>query len=162
MSDDFLAEHQIKYLSKYHNIHLVSLNTENEIPEHSINELNKYCDEVHIININRLTQVINIIKSFVKKEPLQVGFFYSRTAHEKIKNIIKKTQPKWCYAQLIRTAKYVQSENNNIIEKQSELVERFEEMIESVEKRKISSNEMDISSEEEAMIREELKKLGYS
>jgi len=53
-------------------------------------------------------------------------------------------------------------ENNNIIEKQSELVEKFEGMIESVEKRKITSNEMDISSEEEAMIREELKKLGYS
>jgi len=114
--DKLRIYHQIKYLSKYHNIHLVSLNTENEIPEYSINELNKYCDEVHIINISRLTQALNIIKSFFKKEPLQVGFFYSRTAHKKIKNIIKKTKPKWCYAQLIRTAKYVQSENNNIID----------------------------------------------
>ena len=114
--DKLRIYHQIKYLSKYHNIHLVSLNTENEIPEYSINELNKYCDEVHIINISRLTQALNIIKSFVKKEPLQVGFFYSRNAHKQIKNIIKKTQPKWCYAQLIRTAKYVQSENNNIID----------------------------------------------
>jgi len=114
--DKLRIYHQIKYLSKYHNIHLVSLNTESKIPELSINELNKYCQKIHIINIDRFTQAVNIIKSFIKKEPLQVGFFYSERAHEKIKHIIKKTKPTWCYAQLIRTAKYVQNENNNIID----------------------------------------------
>ena len=114
--DKLRIYHQIKYLSRYNSIHLVSLNTESKIPEISIKELNKYCEKIHIININRLTQAINIIKSFINKEPLQVGFFYSRKAHEKIKHIIKKTKPTWCYAQLIRTAKYIQNENNNIID----------------------------------------------
>jgi len=114
--DKLRIYHQLKYLSKYHEIHLVSLNTERKISALSINEVNKYCAKVHIINISRLTQIINIIKSFFKKEPLQVGYFYSKKAHAKIQKIIKKTNPDWCYAQLIRTAKYIQNENNNIID----------------------------------------------
>ncbi len=53
-------------------------------------------------------------------------------------------------------------ENSNIIDEQPLLAKKFEEVIDSIEKRKIILNESDISSEEETMIREELKKLGYT
>ncbi len=114
--DKLRIYHQIKYLSKYHDIHLISLNTEEKITNQSINELNKYCQKIYVININTITKIVNLIKALFKKEPLQVGYFYSQKAHKKIKTIINKTKPDWCYAQLIRTAKYVQNEQNNIID----------------------------------------------
>ena len=53
-------------------------------------------------------------------------------------------------------------ENSNIIDEQSQLVKKFEEMIKSVENSKMVSNESDFSNEEEEMIKEELRKMGYS
>ena len=114
--DKLRIYHQIKSLSQHHDIHLISLNTERKISNKIINELKKYCKKIHIIRIGTITKLLNVIRSFIKKEPLQVGYFYSKKAHEKIKSIIIQTKPDWCYAQLIRTAKYVRSENNNIID----------------------------------------------
>lgn len=108
--------HQIKYLAKYHDIYLVSLNTGKKIPNSSLNELKKYCKKIYVINIDPITQILNLIKAFLKQEPLQVGYFYSKKAHQKIQLIIQETKPDWCYAQLIRTAKYIQYEKNNIID----------------------------------------------
>ena len=114
--DKLRIYHQIKYLSQYHKIHLISLNTERKISNQNIAELKKYCEQIYIIRISIITKIINLIKSFIKKEPLQVGYFYSKNAHKQIKSIIIKTKPDWCYAQLIRTAKYVRGEHNNIID----------------------------------------------
>ena len=52
-------------------------------------------------------------------------------------------------------------ENKNIINEQSELVKKFEKMITNIEERKLVSSESEFSDEEEAMVREELRKLGY-
>ena len=60
--DKLRIYHQIKYLSRYNSIHLVSLNTESKIPEISIKELNKYCEKIHIINM------------FIKLGPIIVTF----------------------------------------------------------------------------------------
>jgi len=114
--DKLRIYHQIKHLSTEHEIHLISLNTEGKIAQKNINQLNQYCAKIHIINLTATTRMFNLIKSFLIHEPLQVGYFYSKKAHNKIKLIIKKTEPEWCYAQLIRTAKYVQDEKHNVID----------------------------------------------
>ena len=114
--DKLRIYYQIKYLSIYHNLYLISLNTEGVIDIQYRQELEKYCKEVYIININIFTRLINIILAFFKQEPLQVGYFYSKKAHEKIKDLIQQTNPDWCYGQLIRTAKYISNYDNNIID----------------------------------------------
>jgi arylsulfatase A-like enzyme len=52
-------------------------------------------------------------------------------------------------------------ENNNIVSKQPELVNKFNKIITDIEQKKLISNELEFSDGEEAMIKEELRKLGY-
>jgi len=112
--DKLRIYYQIKYMSEHHDIYLISLNTEKKIPIENITELKKYCKDVYIINISLINRIINILKSLLYKEPLQVGYFYSKNAHKKIDSLYKKIQPDWCYHQLIRTAKYINNENTII------------------------------------------------
>ena len=114
--DKLRIYYQIKYLAQYHNIYLISLNTESAIKKNEKKELEKFCQEVHIINLNIYTRVINVAKAFVNKEPLQVGYFYSKTAHKKIHNLIQNINPDYYYSQLIRTSKYLKIYDNNIID----------------------------------------------
>ena len=127
--DKLRIYHQIKYLSQHHDIFLVSLNAEKKISTNNLNELKKYCKEVYIIRLSLFTRFINTLKSFVRREPLQVGYFYSHYANKKINSIIKNLQPDWCYSQLIRTAKYSYNKNNNIIDYMDALSKGIERRI---------------------------------
>jgi glycosyltransferase involved in cell wall biosynthesis len=51
----------------------------------------------------------NILKCFLSKKPLQVGYFYSYRGHLKIKHILKEVEPKYIYCQLIRVSEYVKN-----------------------------------------------------
>ncbi len=113
--DKLRIYHQIKYISTYHEIHLIAL-TEKKVTYKNINELKKFCTKIHIVKINMMDRLWNTMIAFLKKEPLQVGYFYSKKAHKKITQIINQTQPEWCYSQLIRTAKYLRQYDNNIID----------------------------------------------
>ena len=114
--DKLRIYYQIKYLSQYHDIYLISINTERAIKKNEKKELEKYCKEVHIINLNIFTRVRNIVKAFLNKEPLQVGYFYSTKAHKKIQKLIHNINPDYYYSQLIRTSKYLKIYDNNIID----------------------------------------------
>jgi len=114
--DKLRIYYQIKYLSQFHDIYLISLNTEKAIQKNEKNELENYCKEVHIININIFTRIINVMKAFVNKEPLQVGYFYSKKAHKRIQYLINNINPEYYYSQLIRTSKYLKIYDNNIID----------------------------------------------
>ena len=127
--DKLRIYYQIKHISKNHSIFLISLNAEKKIPKTHLNELNQYCQEIHVIPLTLFTRFINILKSFFTGEPLQVGYFYSNYANKKIQSIIKNIQPDWCYSQLIRTSKYIQNYNNNIIDYMDALSKGIERRI---------------------------------
>ena len=114
--DKLRIYHQIKYMSKYHNIYLIALNTEGKITKHSFQQLAQYCKEIHVIHLSLIVRTINIFRSILTYEPLQVGYFYSKNAHRKVEAIIHEIKPDWCYGQLIRTAKYIYNYENNIID----------------------------------------------
>ena len=114
--DKLRIYYQIKYLSLYHDIYLISLNAEGRIKHEFQKELDKYCKEVHIINLNLHTRILNVIYAFIKQEPLQVGYFYSTKAHREIKHLIEEINPDYYYGQLIRTAKYISTYHNNVID----------------------------------------------
>ena len=52
-------------------------------------------------------------------------------------------------------------ENNNIQKNNSEIIQRFEKIIDNIEKARISEDTTELTDDEEAMISEELKKMGY-
>ena len=60
--DKLRIYHQIKYISKYHNIYLIALNTEGKITQQSFQQLEQYCKEIHVIHLSLIVRIINIFK----------------------------------------------------------------------------------------------------
>ena len=107
--DKLRAYYQLRELAKNHSIHLVALNDKPLHPD-AKKELEKYCDSLHIYNLNKIGMLWNILAAFFKGKPLQVGYFYNRAIHLKMKMLIRKLAPDHIYAQLVRTADYVSGE----------------------------------------------------
>lgn len=100
--------HQIKYLSKKHQIILCALN-DTKLHKDAIPTLKQYCQSIYIIKLNKFQIFRNIIKAFFSKLPLQVGYFYSERIQKKIFRIIEEHKPDHIYCQLIRMAEYVKN-----------------------------------------------------
>ncbi len=104
--DKLRAYHQIRCLSVHHRITLVALSHE---AVHSDAEriLSAFCEEVHVLRLNRFTVVVNLIRALIQGLPLQAGYFYSGRNYRRIKAIIAQSKPDHIYCQLLRTAGYV-------------------------------------------------------
>ncbi len=106
--DKLRAFHQIKHLSKNHQIHLCALNETDLHPE-AINILSSYCDSIHVLNLSKIKILINLTKAFFQGKPLQIGFYYNNKIQKKINKIIEDIEPDRIYCQLIRTTEYIKN-----------------------------------------------------
>lgn len=104
--DKLRLYHQIKGLSKNHDLSLCAL-SDYEVSAESINEIEKYCKKVHIIQQNKIQIYASGLNSLMGKRPLQVAYFYQKSIQTKIKDIINQEQPDHIYCQLIRMAEYL-------------------------------------------------------
>ena len=75
--DKLRAFHQLKYLSKNHNISLFCLN-EGAINPDSVQELQKICTRVKIIQFSKFQLLTNLFNGFFNQKPFQVNYFYSK------------------------------------------------------------------------------------
>lgn len=105
--DKLRAFHQLRILSKHHEVLLCALH-ENELEKSWVDEVKQYCTELRTIRISRLTQFVNLGLSFLGKEPFQVAYFYQSDAQKQISDCIDQWKPDAIYCQLLRTAKYVE------------------------------------------------------
>ena len=103
-------QHLLQLADAGHEIHLAALS---DIPVNaaSLEIVKKYCSSIHIIRLRWYSILWNVIASFFRNLPLQVGYFYSWSIHSSIRKIIHKTSPDLVYCQLIRTALYVSDLN---------------------------------------------------
>jgi sugar transferase (PEP-CTERM/EpsH1 system associated) len=104
--DKLRAFHQIKQLSKHHEIILCALN-DGDLHENAIPVLKKYVKAIHIIPISKVSIAFNLIKTLFSKKPLQVGYFYNTSSAAKIHALIEEYKPDHLFCQLIRVAEYV-------------------------------------------------------
>jgi len=104
--DKLRAFHQIKQLSRHHEVILCSLN-DSVLHKDALPVLNKYVKAVHVISLNKFNILLNIIKAFFRGRPLQVGYFYSSSAKKQILKLINSYKPDHIFCQLIRVAEYV-------------------------------------------------------
>jgi polysaccharide biosynthesis protein PslH len=104
--DKLRAFHQIKQLSKHHEIILCALN-DSVLHEDAIPVLKKYVKAIHIIPIPKLSIALNLVKTLFSNKPLQVGYFYNKSAAGKIRSLIETYKPDHLFCQLIRVAEYV-------------------------------------------------------
>ncbi len=106
--DKLRAFHQLRHLSEDHEVIVCALN-ENEVHPDAYPELIKYVDNIHFVPVSKWASTMNIIKAFFSGKPLQVGYYYSKKARQRIDELIDFYQPDHIYAQLIRVAEYVKN-----------------------------------------------------
>lgn len=105
--DKLRAFHQIKELSKKHEIILCAL-TDEKIEKKSIDILATYCKHVELIKLPKFNIYWNLLKQLLfTNKSLQVAYFYNSAAQKKIDSYLKKYQPDHIYCQLIRVTEYV-------------------------------------------------------
>ncbi len=111
--DKLRAFHQIKELSKNHEIILCAL-TDEKIEKKSIEILSKYCEHIEIIKLPKYKIYWNLIRQLLfTDKSLQVAYFYNSAAQKKIDLYLNKYQPDHIYCQLIRVTEYVRNSSIN-------------------------------------------------
>lgn len=105
--DKLRIYHQLKELSKTHDIYLCSLYSSNTNIVGAKEELLSFCKEVLFIKLSPWQQMLSIIKSCFNKLPFQSAIFYDQNAKRKVTSYIKQLNPDHIYCQLTRVAEYV-------------------------------------------------------
>ncbi|UKN01647.1 glycosyltransferase [Paracrocinitomix mangrovi] len=109
--DKLRAFHQIKELSKKHEIHLVCL-SDQKVKDEWKKEVQQYCKSLNVFELKKGLLYWNTAKQFFTDKPFQVGYFYQKWIQRKINQLIKDIDPDHIYCQLIRTAEYVKNNLN--------------------------------------------------
>lgn len=106
--DKLRAFHQIRSLSKNHEIILFALN-DVALHRDALEVLGRYCAKIQVFNISRISILWNLIKVFFNGKPFQVGYFYNSKARDALMRIIGTEKPDHIYCQLIRVAEYIKN-----------------------------------------------------
>lgn len=103
--DKLRAYQQIVDLSEEFRIVLVCLNT-GLIDSKSYGLLNPICENVHVIQLNKISIYCRLLANVFSDKPFQIAYFNSQAAHKELDAIIEKYLPQIVYCQLIRVAEY--------------------------------------------------------
>ncbi len=106
--DKLRAYYQIKELSKHYNVHLIST-TEHNISYEDRKELSQFCKSIHSYKIGKFEKWFGAGLTLFGESPIQIGYFYHRRIHRKIKKLLEQIEPDHIYCQLIRSAEYVKN-----------------------------------------------------
>src|SRR5690606_26292526 len=87
--DKLRAYHQIKELSKRHEVILCSL-TDITVKDEWFSEIENICSEVHLFKLNKLMMYWNTAKQVFTNKPYQTGYFHQKLIQRKIESIIAK------------------------------------------------------------------------
>lgn len=105
--DKLRAYHQIRVLSRQHDIYLFAL-FDTEVPASSLEAMKPFCKEIRVGRICWWTKLSNSLRAFFKGWPIQCGYFYSREAKRALRQFAAEVKADAIYAQLVRTVPYVQ------------------------------------------------------
>lgn len=108
--DKLRAYNQIKCLAKNHEIFLCAM-SDVEVTKNDIKALKPFCSAINVFNLSKPVILSNIVKSFLKGKPLQVGYFYNKPTAKKIARLIDEIKPDHIFCQLLRVAEYVKDIN---------------------------------------------------
>jgi len=97
--------HQIKHLSKTHEICLICLNESSDDIDTSV--LKELVTELHIVPLAKWKIPFRLFFAIFHNLPFQVEYFLERKNKKKIEAIIQDFNPNHIYCQLIRTSEYV-------------------------------------------------------
>ena len=106
--DKLRAFNQIRYLSRFHKIHLCCLNDVDLHPE-TMAVLGLYCESVHIIPLSRINTFTGLTRALLSGIPFQAGYFLNYRIKRRIHKLIGEIKPDHIFCQLIRVAGYLEN-----------------------------------------------------
>ena len=109
--DKLRAYHQVKELSKHHEVCLCCLSEKKPLPE-AVDKLASIASEVHFFQLNRTRIFLNLFLAALGRKPFQVAYFYQNTIHRKIRDRIQAFSPDHIFCQLVRTTEYAKNVHN--------------------------------------------------
>lgn len=124
--DKLRAFNQLKILSDHFDVYLICLDTEAQWYE--LDDLLKYCVQVKLFRVGKISRIWNLFKAIFSGKPYQVAYFYNSKVQRQVNEIVKNFQPDHIYAQLIRTSEYVK--NFHSIPKTIDYMDAFSKGIE--------------------------------
>ena len=105
--DKLRAYYQIKQLSQSHEVFVFALNDPGSpASPKSKDILLQFCKGVEIFDLSYWGIALRLAKALISGTPLQVGYFYSKKAEERLNTLIHDIEPDHIYCQLVRTAMY--------------------------------------------------------
>jgi polysaccharide biosynthesis protein PslH len=125
--DKLRAYHQLKGISKNHEVYLIALN-DTELHPDALDNLKSFCKEVYIFKLSKFSILFNLFKGYFSSKPYQVNYFYNNGIFNEIQNIIKTIKPDRIYCQLVRMSEYVKHINH--IPKTLDFMDAFSKGIE--------------------------------
>ena len=106
--DKLRIYHQIKYLSKVHDVYLFAINHQDVPAEHFI-KISEFCREIHIFKMNKLQVAWNVLMSFFKGLPLQTGVVYSPNNKRAMLQKLNEIAPDHIVCHFLRPVEYVKN-----------------------------------------------------
>lgn len=94
----------IKILSKYYDIHLVSL-IDREMNIDDFHFCEQYCTNFKVFKKSKYQSLFNLTKSFYNRKPMQINYYYFKDVHEYIDEKLKECD--LVVNTLVRTSEYV-------------------------------------------------------
>ena len=108
-----------RYLKKKgHELILLSF-YDKDIESKYMKECNDLFDKVYLVKRKRISSLLGAISFFIRRKPLQCGYYYSSKMKNKFKDIIKQENPDLFISHLLRMTPYLEQfhlENKSIIE----------------------------------------------
>lgn len=103
--DKLRAYHQLRELSKRHEVILCCLHDEEPHPR-TDEVLKAISAEYHLFKLRKWRIAFNLLFGIFSRKPFQVLYFYQRPIQKAIRQLIEDRDPDHIYCQLIRTAEY--------------------------------------------------------
>jgi len=105
--DKLRIYHQIRHLSKAHEVSLISI-SDQPVSGADKAYLLQYCKNVYVFPIKKPGIILSLATGLFSSLPFQVLYFYRRKIKKQIARIVEELQPDRLYCQLIRMAPYVE------------------------------------------------------
>lgn len=104
--DKLRAYHQLRLLSKNHDIYLFCT-SEQAVREAEMDEVKKFCKEIHVVKTNKMCCLLNATLALICGGSLQVGYWNSYRTRRAYRHFELKAQPDVVYCQMVRTMPWV-------------------------------------------------------
>jgi sugar transferase (PEP-CTERM/EpsH1 system associated) len=104
--DKLRAYHQMRFLAKHHELHLLCLSDAGVDPV-AIEHLKTITPHVEVFPLNRVRMLLRMFFALFSSKPFQVHYFYDRWVARGVRKTIEREQPDVIYCQLIRCSEYV-------------------------------------------------------